>query len=139
MGIIAIIMIAASIALFMKKYSEYMKDHNQQPDIPYPIHQFNNIIENSALMTPCQCISAMIFMLVTAIPMLVISDTMLIEHPYLVPLKDTPFQLSVGIFFPILFFMLNETARKHIKIHFWEWAPDFLQQLNPDRVFDVKI
>ena len=51
MGIIAIIMIAASIALFMKKYSEYMKDHNQQPDVPYPIHQWNNIIENSAYYT----------------------------------------------------------------------------------------
>ena len=139
MGIIAVIMISVSIAIFMKKYSEYMKDHNQQPDVPYPIHQWNNIIENRALMTPCQCILALIFMLVTAIPLLVISDSMLIEHPYLVPLKDTPYQLSVGIFFPIFFFMLNETARKHIKIHFWEWAPDFLQQFNPDGVFEVNI
>ena len=139
MGIIAVIMIAVSIAIFMKKYSEYMKDHNQQPDVPYPIHQWNNIIENSALMTPFQCLSAMIFVLVTAIPLLVISDAMLIEHPYLVPLKDTPYQLSVGIFFPIFFFMLNETARIHIKIHFWEWAPDFLQQFNPDGVFAVNI
>ena len=139
MGIIALIMIVASIAIFMKKYSEYMKDHNQQPEIPYPIHQWNNIIENSALMTPCQCIFAMIFMLVTAVPLLVISDAMLIEHPYLVPLKDTPYQLSVGIFFPVLFFTLNETARKHIKIHFWERVPDFFQQFNSDRVYEVKL
>ena len=57
----------------------------------------------------------------------------------MVPLRETPYQLSRGIFFPILFFMVNEAARKHVKTYFWEWAPDFIQQFNPDGVFEVNI
>ena len=116
-----------------------MKDHNQNPDVPYPVHQFNNIIENHSLMTSYHSIFIMLIMLMSYIPVWTISDRNLVENPYLVPLRETPLQLTGGLFIPIIFFILNDTARKHVKLHFWEWAPDFLQWLNPDRVFEVNI
>ena len=116
-----------------------MKDHNQNPDVSYPVHQFNNIIENRSLLTSHQSFFIMLFMLMAHIPVMTISDKMLVENPYLVPLRAIPVQLSGGLFIPIIFFILNDAARKHVKIHFWEWAPDFLQRFNPDRVFEINI
>ena len=116
-----------------------MKDHNQNPDVPYPVHQFNNIIENRSSMLPYQTISIMLIMLMSYLPVFIISDRMLVENTYLVPLRETPVQLGGGLFIPIIFFILNDTARKHVKIHFWEWAPDFIQQFNPDGVFQINI
>ena len=138
-GIAIIVVAVGSIAIITKKYLEYMKDHNQNPDVPYPVHQFNNIIENRSLMTSYHSIFIMLIMLMSYIPVWTISDRNLVENPYLVPLRETPLQLTGGLFIPIIFFILNDTARKHVKLHFWEWAPDFLQRLNPDGVFEVNI
>ena len=45
-------------------------------------------------------------------------------------------QICHGILIPMLFFMFNELARKHVKTYFWEeWAPEWLHFLNPDRVY----
>ena len=45
-----------------------------------------------------------------------------------------------AIICPILLFVMNEKARSHVKSLFWnEWAPDFLQSFNPNRVHDIRL
>ena len=45
-----------------------------------------------------------------------------------------------AIICPILLFFMNENAKSHVKSLFWnEWAPDFLQSYNPNRVHDIRL
>ena len=45
-----------------------------------------------------------------------------------------------AIICPILLFLMNENAKSHVKSLFWnEWAPDFLQSYNPNRVHDIRL
>ena len=48
--------------------------------------------------------------------------------------------LARSVFLPIVFFAFNKDARRHVKITFWnEWAPDFLQTYNPNRVEEIRL
>ena len=41
---------------------------------------------------------------------------------------------------PVLFFVMNKHARRHVKRTFWnEWAPDFIQVYNPNRVVEIEL
>ena len=41
---------------------------------------------------------------------------------------------------PIMLFITNENARTHVRSLFWnEWAPDFLQSYNPNRVQEIRL
>ena len=42
-----------------------------------------------------------------------------------------------GICFPSLFYCFNSKLRQFYLRQFWENAPNFLQTLNPDRVFEI--
>ena len=48
--------------------------------------------------------------------------------------------LARSVLLPIIFFAFNKDARKHVKTTFWnEWAPDFLQTHNPNRVEEIRL
>ena len=67
--------------------------------------------------------------------------------------KNREDQLAVRFFFsfnarflaraflvPIVFFVMNKHARRHVKRTFWnEWAPDFIQVYNPIRVVEIEL
>ena len=48
--------------------------------------------------------------------------------------------LARSVFLPIIFFAFNKGARRYVKVTFWnEWAPDFLQMYNPNRVEEIRL
>ena len=41
---------------------------------------------------------------------------------------------------PVMFFVMNKHVRRHVKTTFWnEWAPDFIQVYNPNRVVEIEL
>ena len=61
------------------------------------------------------------------------------KYPWLIAIKDSFLQLINGILIPTLFFVKNEEARKHVKINFWEIAPECLHNFNPNRVYEINV
>ena len=48
--------------------------------------------------------------------------------------------LARALLVPVVFFAMNKHARRHVKTTFWnEWAPDFIQNYNPNNKRVVKI
>ena len=48
--------------------------------------------------------------------------------------------LARALFVPVVFFVMNKYARRHVKATFWnEWAPDFIQNYNPNKVVEIKV
>ena len=48
--------------------------------------------------------------------------------------------LARAFLMPVLFFVMNKHARRHVKRTFWnEWAPDFIQVYNPNRVDEIEL
>ena len=48
--------------------------------------------------------------------------------------------LARALIFPVIFFAMNKHARGHVKTTFWnEWAPDFIQVYNPNRVVEIEL
>ena len=48
--------------------------------------------------------------------------------------------LARAFLIPVIFFVMNKHARRHVKTTFWnEWAPDFIQVYNPNRVVEIEL
>ena len=48
--------------------------------------------------------------------------------------------LARAFLVPVVFFVMNKHARRHVKTTFWnEWAPDFIQVYNPNRVVEIEL
>ena len=48
--------------------------------------------------------------------------------------------LARALLVPVLLFAMNKHARRHLKTTFWnEWAPDFIQVYNPNRVVEIEL
>ena len=48
--------------------------------------------------------------------------------------------IARGLLVPVVFFSMNKQARRHVKTTFWnEWAPDFIQVYNPNRVVEIEL
>ena len=68
-----------------------------------------------------------------------ITEDLLKTNPWLGALKETIFQLGSTVVGPMLFFIFNKNARRHIKVEFWDWAPDCFHRFNPDRVEQIEL
>ena len=47
--------------------------------------------------------------------------------------------ISWGLLFPILFYCFNPKVRNFYLRMFWDEAPDWLQQFNPNRVVEIQL
>ena len=68
-----------------------------------------------------------------------VTENLLKKYPWLGALKETIFQFGSTVMGPILFFIFNKNARRHVKVTFWDWAPDWLHRFNPDRVEQIEL
>ena len=101
--------------------------------------KFNNSFKNKSLMSPMQYVFAILIVLVSVAPMLIISQDQIMEYPWLGTFRETTFQLGLIVIVPSVFFCFNKNARTHVKNEFWENAPDWLFQFNPDRVEEIEL
>ena len=53
--------------------------------------------------------------------------------------KRLPSFILIGVISPTFFYILNPQLRRFYVRLFWEKAPDFFQQFNPDRVIEIVI
>ena len=119
-----------------------IENFQQQPQ--HNALQINNAIHNKDVMSITQdvlvCLVSIGMVLGTYITTLFID-------------KNREDHLAVRFFFnfnaafltraflvPVVFFAMNKHARRHVKTTFWnEWAPDFIQNYNPNNNRVVKI
>ena len=48
--------------------------------------------------------------------------------------------ITLLIISPLVLLVSKKEARQHVKFLFWnEWAPDFVQVYNPNRVHEIKL
>ena len=48
--------------------------------------------------------------------------------------------LARALIVPVVFFAMNKHARRHVKTTFWnEWAPDFIQNYNPNGFIEIEL
>ena len=129
--ITSILEVISIICIIFKK-AYYTLKHEKEP-------QFNNNIKNKALMSPSQYSLVICIFLLSVAPNMFITESLLKSNPWLGTLKETIFQLGSSVMGPMLFFIFNENARRHIKVEFWDWAPDWLHRLNPNRVEQIEL
>ena len=91
-------------------------------------------------MTPYQYILLSLVLAISNYPHLLITDHVLEIYPWLIGFRNSPRIILVGVIVPLTFFIKNERARIHMKSYFWEkWAPDYLQQRNPNRPYKINV
>ena len=53
--------------------------------------------------------------------------------------KRLPSLILIGVISPTFFYVLNPQLRRFYVRLFWEKAPNFFQQFNPDRVIEIVV
>ena len=96
--------------------------------------QYNTITTNPAILNPIQYVFMALILVFTVYVWQIIDDDVLKTYPWLIGLRDSPRIIVIMIILPIIFYAKKEKARKHIKMYFWDVAPDFLQRFNPNNV-----
>ena len=114
--ITSILEVISIICIIFKK-AYYTLKHEKEP-------HFNNNIKNKALMSPSQYSLVICIFLLSVAPLMFITEDLLKTNLWLGALKETIFQLGSTVVGPMLFFIFNKNARRHIKVEFWDWAPD---------------
>ena len=95
---------------------------------------YNNCTTNPAILNPIQYVFIALTLAFTVHIWQVITEDVLKTYPWLIGLRDSPRIIVIMIILPIIFYAKKEKARKHIKMYFWDVAPDFLQRFNPNNV-----
>ena len=90
-------------------------------------------------MSPGQYSLVVCIFLLSVAPNMFITEDFLKTYPWMGALKETIFQLGSTVMGPMLFIIFNKNARRHIKVEFWDWAPDWLHHFNPDRVEQIEL
>ena len=95
---------------------------------------YNNLTTNPAILNPIQYVFMALILVITVYVWQIIDDDVLKTYPWLIGLRDSPRIIFIMFVLPITFYAKKERARKHIKMYFWDVAPDFLQRFNPNNV-----
>ena len=66
-------------------------------------------------------------------------DDVLKTYPWLTGLRELPRIFLIMFIMPIIFYANKEKARLHIKMVFWDGAPDFLQRYNPNNLIQANV
>ena len=106
--------------------------------------QFNNAIHNQDVMTIRQdilvCLIATCIVLGTYITSFFVDKNSKNDIAIKWFRNFNAVFLARALLVPVVFFAMNKHARRHVKTTFWnEWAPDFIQAYNPNRVVDIEL
>ena len=94
------------------------------------INQYNNITSNPAILNPIQYVFIAFTLVITTFVWHNITENVLETYPWLIELRDLPRIILIMFILPIIFYANKAKARSHIKMYFWDVAPDFLQCFN---------
>ena len=94
------------------------------------INQYNNITSNPAILNPIQYVFIAFTLVITTFVWHNITENVLETYPWLIELRDLPRIILIMFILPIIFYANKAKARSHIKMYFWDVAPDFLQRFN---------
>ena len=101
--------------------------------------QYNTITTNPAILNPIQYVFMALILVFTVYVWQIIDDNVLKTYPWLIGLRDSPRIIFIMFVLPITFYAKKERARKHIKMYFWDVAPDFLQRFNPNNLVKANV
>ena len=100
-------------------------------------NRYNNITTNPAILNPIQYVFIAIILVITVYVWQVITEDVLKTYPWLIGFRDLPRIIVIMFVLPIIFYAKKEKARKHIKMVFWDAAPDCLQYFNPNNLIQA--
>ena len=103
------------------------------------INQYNNITTNPAILNPMQYVFIAFTLLITTFGWHYMTEDVLKTYPWLIGLRELPRIFLIMFILPIIFYANNEKARLHIKMVFWDGAPDFLQRYNPNNLIQANV
>jgi hypothetical protein len=133
-GVVGLLITSTCVAC--KTYLERQKD--QQPGV-LGLQNFNNQSQNHGLATISQYIATFSVVALSGSIPLIVRFSNITLTPIVVAFMGIPFQITIGILVPILFYVGNSEARQYFNRQFWEKAPDWAHQFNPDRVIEINI
>ena len=115
---------------------------NQQPSNNN--FMFNNAIHNKDVLnfkqTILVCIIAVGIVVGSYVSSLLINKTSKFHLGVRFFCNHHIIHLAQVILIPVIFFTFNKHARRHVKMTFWnEWAPEFIQVYNPNRVVGIEL
>ena len=94
------------------------------------INKYNNITSNPAILNPIQYVFIAFTLVITTFVWHNITENVLETYPWLIELRDLPRIILIMFILPIIFYANKAKARSHIKMYFWDVAPDFLRRFN---------
>ena len=105
-------------------------------------NQYNNITTNPAILNPIQYVFIAIIIVslyshYTVYVWQVITEDVSKTYPWLIGLRDLPRIIIIMFVLPIIFYAKKGKARRHIKMVFWDAAPDCLQYFNPNNLIQA--
>ena len=103
------------------------------------INQYNNITSNPAILNPMQYVFIAFTLLITTFGWHYMTEDVLKTYPWLIGLRELPRIFLIMFILPIIFYANKEKARLHIKMVFWDAAPDFLQRYNPNNLIQANV
>ena len=119
-------------------------NQNQQPQQQNNAFLFNNAIHNDDVMSMklhiIACTIAVALFLLPLLSSFFIDKNSKNHLAIRFFIIEQAKFLARAVLLPIMFFAFNKDARRHVKTTFWnEWAPDFLQAYDPNRVQEIKL
>ena len=102
-------------------------------------NQYNNITTNPAILNPIQYLFIALILVITTFVWHYITEDVLETYPWLLQFRDLPRIILIMFVLPTIFYAKREKARKHIKMYFWDVAPDFIQRFNPNNLIEANV
>ena len=103
------------------------------------INKYNNITSNPAILNPIQYVFIAFTLVITTFGWHYMTEDVLKTYPWLIGLRELPRIFLIMFILPIIFYANKEKARLHIKMVFWDGAPDFLQRYNPNNLIQANV
>ena len=105
---------------------------------------FNNAIHNKDVLSSKLFATIVIVMLCIGLSIVLSGLFIDQSNPEHIAMRFFILFIATSIFraiiCPIMLFVMNEKARNHVQSLFWnEWAPDFLQSYNSNRVQEIRL
>lgn len=125
-------MVACAVVLIISNFVVW-KYKTQEPEVPAPANPFNNQAHNPKIISLKGSAIVVFMILFSAISnyILFLNDVSIDSFLY----RNIQFQVLAMLIAPTLnYFFFNDKLKEFLKQTFWEFAPEFLQQYNPDLV-----
>ena len=103
------------------------------------INKYDNITSNPAILNPIQYVFIAFTLVITTFGWHYMTEDVLKTYPWLIGLRELPRIFLIMFILPIIFYANKEKARLHIKMVFWDAAPDFLQRYNPNNLIQANV